>query len=188
MPQFRQDHIHLRSRDPEATARYYHDMFDGKIVESIQTDGRPRVDVDIDGLTICIAQAQPGHDTAPDRPYIGLDHFGLQVEDLDEAARLKSAARVFLGTGLAPPRPRSPSCAPPDVPDEILERTNGGRSYLDFACPELSKGSGQTEMRGSGTVRPERSVAKSKDLPYFSRYSAPSMGSSVPSPFSTARW
>ncbi len=128
MPKFRQDHIHLRSRDPEATARYYHDMFDGKIVESIQTDGRPRVDVDIDGLTICIAQAQPGHDNAPDRPYVGLDHFGLQVEDLDEAAAelRKRGAKFFSEPRLLRPGLKIAFVrAPDDVRIEILERTNG---------------------------------------------------------------
>ena len=130
MPKYRQDHIHLRSRDPEATARYYHDMFDGKIVESLQTDGRPRVDVDIDGLTICIAKAQPDHDNAPDRPYVGLDHFGLQVEDLEEAAAdlRKRGAEFFSEPRLLRPGPRcrgsrSPSCAP--------RTTSGSRSWKE---------------------------------------------------------
>ena len=127
MPRYARDHIHLRSRDPKAAARYYHDMFDAKIVETVQTDGRPRVDLEIDGLTICIAKAQPEHDSAPDRPYIGLDHFGLQVEDLDEAAAdLKKRGAEFYSE----PRLLRPGLkiafvrAPDDVRIEILERTN----------------------------------------------------------------
>jgi hypothetical protein len=39
MPVYSYDHIHLRTRDPMATAQYYHRMFDAKIMESIQSDG-----------------------------------------------------------------------------------------------------------------------------------------------------
>ena len=130
MPRYTQDHIHLRSRDPEATAQYYHDMFDGKIVESIQTDGRPRIDVDIDGLTICIAKAQPDQDvpSAPDQRYIGLDHFGLQVEDLDEAAAdlRKRGAEFYSEPRLLRPGLKIAFVrAPDDVRIEILERNKG---------------------------------------------------------------
>ena len=40
MPVYSYDHIHLRTRDPMATAQYYQRMFDAKIVESIQSDAR----------------------------------------------------------------------------------------------------------------------------------------------------
>ena len=132
MPKFAQDHIHLRSRDPEAAARYYRDMFDGKIVESIQTDGRPRIDVDIDGLTLCIARAQPDQDvpSAPDRPYIGLDHFGLRVEDLDEAAAdlRRRGAEFFSEPRLLRPGLKIAFVrGPDDVRIEILERRNNAK-------------------------------------------------------------
>lgn len=129
MPRYTQDHIHLRSRDPEAAAQYYHRMFDGKIVESVQSDGRPRVDVDIDGLTICIARALPDQEvpSAPDRPYIGLDHFGLRVEDLDEAAAdlRKRGAEFFSEPRLLRPGLKIAFVRGPDnVRIEILERQN----------------------------------------------------------------
>ena len=56
MPVYSYDHIHLRSHDPMATAQYYQRMFDAKIVESIQSDGRPRIDLDINGLTVFLAR------------------------------------------------------------------------------------------------------------------------------------
>ena len=82
------DHIHLRSRDPEATAQYYHKMFNAKVIESVQPDGQKRIDLDINGLTAFIARVAPGDDVpvSPTEPYIGLDHFGLRVVDLDKAA------------------------------------------------------------------------------------------------------
>ena len=129
MPRYTRDHIHLRSRDPKAAVQFYHDMFGAEIVETTQTDGRPRIDVEIDGLTICIAQALPDQDLphAPDRRYIGLDHFGLQVEDLDEAAAdLRRRGAEFISE----PRQLRPNLkiafvrAPDDVRIEILERKN----------------------------------------------------------------
>ena len=129
MPRYRQDHIHLRSRDPEATAKYYHDMFDARVVETIQTDGRPRVDLNIDGMTICIARAQPDQNipSAPDRPYVGLDHLGFQVDDLDEAAaELRQRGAEFFSE----PRLLRPGLkiafvrAPDGVRIEIVERHN----------------------------------------------------------------
>src|SRR5437870_1527407 len=85
-PTYRYDHMHVRSRDVKKTAEYYHQVFDAKIVESVQSDGKPRTDLDLNGLTIFIAPVSPDAATppAPAEPYVGLDHFGLRVDDMDE--------------------------------------------------------------------------------------------------------
>ena len=62
MTTYTYDHIHLRSRDPMATAQYFNKMFDAKILKSIQSDGQPRIDLDVHGLMIFIASAD---DTVP---------------------------------------------------------------------------------------------------------------------------
>ena len=122
------DHIHLRSRDPEATAQYYHKMFNAKIIESVQLDGQKRLDLDINGLTVFIARVAPDDDVpdGPTEPYIGLDHFGLRVDNLDEAAaELKERGAEFtmeprvlrLGVKIAFIR------APENVRIELLERS-----------------------------------------------------------------
>jgi catechol 2,3-dioxygenase-like lactoylglutathione lyase family enzyme len=87
MPVYSYDHIHLRTRDPMATAQYYQRMFDAKIVESIQSDGRPRIDLDINGLTVFLAHVPAEADipSAPVDPHLGLDHFGLRVDNIDAA-------------------------------------------------------------------------------------------------------
>ena len=54
------DHIHLRTRDPKGMAEYFHKVFDAKIIESVQSDGTPRVDLDIDGLIVFIAPVSAG--------------------------------------------------------------------------------------------------------------------------------
>src|SRR6058998_2995775 len=95
---YRYDHMHLRSRDVKKTADYYHRVFDATIVESIQSDGKPRTDLDLNGLTIFIAPVPREATTppAPGEPYVGLDHFGLRVENMDEAvAELKRRGATF---------------------------------------------------------------------------------------------
>ena len=99
-----------------------------EIVESIQSDGKPRTDLDLDGLTIFIAPVAPDAaiPSAPIEPYIGLDHFGLRVDNMDEAvAELKRRGAHFK----MEPRTIRPGVkiafieAPDNVRIELLERT-----------------------------------------------------------------
>ena len=126
-PTYRYDRMHLRSRDVKKTADYYHQMFDAKIVESIQSDGRPRTDLDLNGLTIFIAPVAVDAPVpaAPAEPYVGLDHFGLRVDDIDIAvAELKRRGANFM----MEPRTIRPGVkiafvqAPDNVRIELLER------------------------------------------------------------------
>jgi lactoylglutathione lyase len=128
MPVYSYDHIHLRTRDPMATAQYYQRMFDAKIVESIQSDGRPRIDLDINGLTVFLAHVPAEADipSAPTEPHLGLDHFGLRVDNIDAAyAELTQRGAVFT----VAPRTIRPGVriafvqAPDNVRIELLERT-----------------------------------------------------------------
>ena len=50
MTAFTYDHIHLRSPDAEATARWYEEMFGAEIIRSVQSDGRPRLDLNLGDL------------------------------------------------------------------------------------------------------------------------------------------
>ena len=96
MPTYTYDHIHLRSQDPMETARYFNKMFDAKIVEAVQSDGQPRVDVDVNGLMIYLARADAGDPPGPTAPHLGLDHFGFRVDDLEEAVtELKKRGAEF---------------------------------------------------------------------------------------------
>ncbi len=120
------DHIHLRSQDPMATAQYFNKMFDAKILESVQSDGQSRIDLDINGLIIFIAQADENTPEGPVEPHLGLDHFGLRVDNLAEAAAdLKAKGAEFASE----PRDLRPGLkiafvrAPGDVRIELLERS-----------------------------------------------------------------
>src|SRR5437773_12511805 len=56
MTAFTYDHIHLRSPDAEATALWYENMFGAEIIRSVQSDGRPRLDLNLGGVAVFIAQ------------------------------------------------------------------------------------------------------------------------------------
>jgi catechol 2,3-dioxygenase-like lactoylglutathione lyase family enzyme len=126
MPTYTYDHIHLRARDPEAMADYYRNVFDAKVVVAAQPNGQPRIEMDLDGLVILIA-ASPGPDApqSPSDPYLGLDHFGLRVESVDETvAELKRRGAEIIDE----PRTIRPGVriaflrAPENVRIELLER------------------------------------------------------------------
>lgn len=121
-------HIHLYSRDPMATAQYYHRMFGAKIIESVQSDGQGRIDLDINGLAIFILRVPPESDMpdSPTGPHLGLDHFGFRVAKLDEvAAELKRRGAEFT----VEPNTIRPGVriayiqAPENVRVELVERT-----------------------------------------------------------------
>lgn len=131
MPRYTYDHIHLRTRDPKGMAEYFHRVFDARILESVQSDGRPRVDIDLDGLMVFIAPVAPDADmaSAPPDPHLGLDHFGLRVENVDETvAELKRrGADIIDGPRTIRPGVRIAFVrAPDDVRIELLERSGAG--------------------------------------------------------------
>ena len=127
MPKYTYDHIHLRTRDPKGTADYYHRVFDARVLESVQSDGRPRIDLDIDGLIVFIAPvaAEADIESAPRDPYLGLDHFGFRVDNVDATvAELKQRGADIVDE----PRTIRPGVriafvrAPDDVRIELLQR------------------------------------------------------------------
>ena len=96
MTTYTYDHIHLRSREPMETAKYFETMFGAKIIESVQSDGQPRIDLDVNGLTIFIAAADESTPAGPVDPHLGLDHFGFKVDDIEQAAaELKEKGAEF---------------------------------------------------------------------------------------------
>ena len=90
MQTVRFDHLHLRSPDPDATARFFETMFDADVTRSVYPPGtlypgQMRVTMRVGGQKILIAPTHP-HDpmtSSPAFPYYGLEHIGFTVEDLD---------------------------------------------------------------------------------------------------------
>ena len=122
------DHIHVVSTDPKATASYFQMMFDAKVVESHPPGGKPRIDVELAGLAIFIRQATP-EENLPASPlgrYRGLDHFGLRVKDIVEAAAdLKSRGAEFISEPhtLRPGLKIAFIRGPENIRIELLERS-----------------------------------------------------------------
>ncbi len=80
MPKYWFDHVHLRSTDTVKTAEFYEKMFGAKVVSKREFGpGRTMVSLDLDGTSILIAPAEEG--TVQN----GLDHFGIQTDDLKTA-------------------------------------------------------------------------------------------------------
>lgn len=83
---YRFDHVHIFTRDPLAMALWFRRMFDATAWRRIQSDGMPRIDVELHGLTIYVAQL-PADSPQEPRDFVGpipgLEHIGLRVEDLD---------------------------------------------------------------------------------------------------------
>jgi lactoylglutathione lyase len=98
MAKFAYDHIHLRSPNVEETAQWYERMFGAEIIRSIQSDGRPRVDLNLGGVSVFLAQVPAEQAVAqpPQPPFLGLEHIGLRVEGIDSVvAELKDKGAEF---------------------------------------------------------------------------------------------
>jgi len=92
-PSFTWDHVHLRSPDPEATAKWFEQMLGAEILRS-----PGRIDLKLGGADVFIAPVTPGDgvNAPPVTPYQGLDHIGLSVKDIDAvAAELKGKGAEF---------------------------------------------------------------------------------------------
>jgi lactoylglutathione lyase len=97
MPNYRWDHVHLRSPDPEATAAWFERVLGAHVIRST-VEGKPRVDLKLGGADVFIMPVAPGDkvNPAPMTPYQGLDHFGLAVDGIDEVvAALKAKGAEF---------------------------------------------------------------------------------------------
>lgn len=129
MSAFKYDHVHLRSPDPEATARYYERMFGAEIIRSVQSDGRERIDLNLGGLTVFIAKADPEKVGAPpEPPFQGLEHLGLAVHPIDEAVselKKKGAEVTREPTTIRPGVRIAFIRGPQNVHIELLDRQAG---------------------------------------------------------------
>ena len=121
MTKYTWEHIHLRSPDPAATAQWYEDKLGAEVIRTPQPDGSTRFDLDLTGQKIFIAKADPAATGAsPQTPYMGLEHIGLTVENIDAAvAELKGkGVRVHHGAE------DDPAGRADRVPDGAAERVD----------------------------------------------------------------
>jgi lactoylglutathione lyase len=126
MTKFTWEHIHLRSPDPEVTAAWYKDKLGAEVVKSPQADGLSRIDINLSGQKVFIAKAMPGKAAeAPSSPYLGLDHFGLTVPDIEQAVKELKAKGVAFTMDVTEARPGVRIAflkAPENVSIELIQR------------------------------------------------------------------
>ena len=120
------EHIHLKTPNPEETARWYQDMLGAEIIRTPQPDGSNRIDLSLSGQKVFLAPVDPAKvGAAPTMPYLGRDHFGLTVEDIDAAAaELKAKGVTFTmdPTSIRPGVRIAFLTAPQNVSIELIQR------------------------------------------------------------------
>lgn len=102
---YRCDHIHLRSRDAVAAARFYCEVLGAR---EVRRDGAPevsRVTLDLGGLAVFIEQAPADTGPAAVPPNLGIEHIGLAVEDIDAAMADLRRRGVAIVSGVTDVRP-----------------------------------------------------------------------------------
>jgi catechol 2,3-dioxygenase-like lactoylglutathione lyase family enzyme len=126
MPDYKWDHIHLRSPDPEATATWFERVLGAQVIRSMQ-QGQTRVDLKLGGADIFIMPVGPTDkvNPAPATPYQGLDHFGLSVSGIDTVAATLKAKGAEFTMDPTTVRPGIRVCflrGPQGISIELLER------------------------------------------------------------------
>jgi lactoylglutathione lyase len=63
-PNYRWDHIHLRSPDPDATAAWFERILGAQVIRST-VEGKPRIDLKLGGADVFIMPVVPGDNVNP---------------------------------------------------------------------------------------------------------------------------
>lgn len=104
MTQFRCDHVHLRSADPDAMAGFLADMFGATEKGRVRNGAALRIILDLGGLAVFVEQVPAGTHAPPEPPFLGVEHIGLAVTGFDAAiAELRRKGARF---SLEPTSPR----------------------------------------------------------------------------------
>jgi len=85
---FKIDHFHIFATDLEGTARWYHDKLGAKVLRSLQSNGKSRIDLKFGETMIYLAELPKDSPRIPREyfgPLPGLEHIGFHVDDVDAA-------------------------------------------------------------------------------------------------------
>jgi len=127
-PRYRTDHIHYRTRNAAAAARFWIDIFGATESTRVVANGNLRVVLDLAGLAVFVEEVPEGTGAPPPPPFLGLEHLALVVDDLDAAVADLTAKGAELTRPVSSPRPGVRICfvaAPDGAEVELLERTGG---------------------------------------------------------------
>lgn len=122
------NHIHLKAPDPEKTANWYVEAFDFKLVsDTVRKFGDRFIRCESPGgMVVNISGARTNEQMGGGdaTPHWGLEHFGVDVDDMDaEIARLEGlGAELMEGPIQSAPNMRIAFIkAPDDVRIELIE-------------------------------------------------------------------
>ncbi len=127
MQTYRMDHIHLICPNIESTKQWYLEVLGGKQTFESEFKGAKLYYIDLNGFNIFLIEKLPEGEPLPAtmETRVGIDHFGLTVEDMDAAvAELQSKGVNFV----VEPMPVRPGVriayieAPDKVRIELCER------------------------------------------------------------------
>ena len=127
MTKFWFDHLHLVVLDPVKTAQFYVRVFGAEQVGVVNLpDGRLRVNLNINGGRMLINTPRPSEQRKPDSPRdkYGAEHFGMKVDDLEDALKICKGAGGQIVQDITESRPGVRYAfvmAPDDVLIELVE-------------------------------------------------------------------
>ncbi len=97
---FTYNHLHFRSEDPDAAAKFYCDNFGAVITSERPLSTTKSIQLAMNGQPLMtISGRAKGEDPVPGstEPRYGLDHFGFEVDDMESAAvHLRSNSVHFI--------------------------------------------------------------------------------------------
>jgi catechol 2,3-dioxygenase-like lactoylglutathione lyase family enzyme len=128
---FTYNHLHFRSGDPDTAAKFYCDNFGATITSERPLSTTKSIQLELGGRPLMtISGRAEGEDPVPGstEPRYGLDHFGFEVDDMDEAAsHLRANGAHFICDPWTMPS-GSTVCfieAPDHVSVELIQRPKG---------------------------------------------------------------
>ena len=86
---FRMNHVHLKTKDPEKTARFYVDTLGAKIVSQSPTGGYR---VDLHGLSLNVTPFLP---QKREQKY-GMEHIAIDTDELDTLVEKLKAQGIHI--------------------------------------------------------------------------------------------
>ncbi|TGD96803.1 VOC family protein [Methylobacterium nonmethylotrophicum] len=99
------DHLHLRSRDAVAAARFYGEVLGAREIGREGGEAPSRIILDLGGLRMFIEQAPEGTGPAAVPPHRGIEHIGLRVEDIEATVADLAGRGIPLVSGITDIKP-----------------------------------------------------------------------------------
>ncbi len=125
------NHLHFRSEDPDAAAKFYCDNFGAVITSERPLSTTKSIQLELNNQPLMtISGRAEGEDPVPGStdPRYGLDHFGFEVDDMAAAAaHLKANGAKFICEPWTMPSGSMVAFieAPDHVSVEIIQRPKG---------------------------------------------------------------